>query len=1354
MERLILNLKGDSNQEAQLAQLVAQQNDPKSPLYHKFLSPQEFASQFGVAAADIEKVAAWLRSHGFTIEETPAGNRSIIFSGTTGQVARAFNTEIRSFNIAGEQHLANVSDPQIPAALADVVGGVVKLHDFRHSHNIAKSSPITPAQLANPQYTNGSSHYLSPADYATIYNINPLYESGSYGRKQTIAVIARSNINSSDVSSFQTMFGLLPNPPQIVLVNTDPGVLGGDSTETTLDTEWSGAIAPYALIKVIVAASGTSDGIDLASSYAVSHNAAPIISLSYGSCEASMGASELAFYNSLWQQAAAQGQSVVVSSGDSGAAGCASGSSSSGSGKGINGLCSSPYATCVGGTEFVEGSNPAAFWLPGNNSVYGSAISYIPETVWNESGSNGGSGLWAGGGGASITYAKPAWQAGLGVPADSKRDVPDVAMAAAGHDGYLIIQNGGVYLIGGTSAAAPSFAGIIALLQETNGTSQGLLNPNLYSLATKQRAGGAPIFHDITTGNNSVPGVTGFSAAVGYDLASGLGSVDAFQLVNHWTDNSFYLLINSPSTSLSAVAGQTAQTTITSTISSTFKSAVTFSVANLPAGATATFAPATIASPGAGSVTLSIATTSALQPGTYPFSVSAAGVGDAARMSLSLVVTGPTLIMTASKTSASLTPGSSTQVTLTTATKAGFNSAVTFSIAGLPTGATSSFAPATIAAPGSGSVALNIAATSVVKAGTYPLTVTATGGGQTASAPLSLVVTVPTFTISASKTSASLTPATSAQVTITTAPQTGFNSAVTFSIAGLPTGATSTFAPATIAAPGFGSVALNIAATPAVKAGTYPLTVTATSGGQTETTSLSLVITVPTFTMSASKASVTLAAGSSAQVTVTTTPQTGFNSAVTLAVTGIPNNVTALFATKTVGAPGAGSVALTIASTTSLLPGTYPLTITGTGGGDTVTASVSIVVPTFSLSASATSITGKVGNTVTVGLTTTPQAGFISLIGFSVSGLPKGVTASFAPVALPGTATGTTTLSLNVSPTAVLGTYPLVINATGGAIVQTSQLQLAVIPQGSCTLGMTLPNGATSVYLAAGQTTTVQASCTSIQGTLSGPLTVSVTSAPTGVTVKPGSLSAGGSTSIQLTAASTMKATSFSLGLTASGEGFSATTQIPVIVTAAGFMLTPAQSALTVNTGTTTPINVTSVHVGSFNSPVTLSWSLPTGITGSFSKSVIAAPGDGSVTANLTVANNATPGMYTAILTGASGSSAVSIPVVLTIVAAKDFSFTLNESSITIGQGQSGAVIVSTGNYAGGFNSTITLSVQVGNAGILYLFESPATSNNIVNVPLQLEPSSRMSPGTYPITITATGGGITHSSVLQVTVTN
>jgi len=531
MDRMILILLPGPDQQAALHWFVAAQHDPGSVYYHQWLTPGEYGERFGVSDDDIAQVAAWLQGHGMEVEEVTAGRRAIVFSGTAAQVESAFHTPVHAYKIGAELHHANVKDPEIPAALAEVVGGVVSLHDF-YSAPMHKSIPT-----ASPEFTNGSSHYLSPADFATIYDLGPLYRQSINGAGQSIAIVARSNMKISDVQQFRTFFGLPANNPQVIVNGVDPGIFdSGEETEADLDVEWSGAVARNATIKFVVSKStNTTDGVDLSAQYIVNRNLAPVMSTSFGLCEAWLGSSGNSFFHSLWQQAAAQGITALVSSGDSGAAGCDSPSASIAThGLAVNGLCSTPYSICVGGSEFNDSSNPSLYWSSNNSATQQSALSYIPEIVWNESGA--GSGLWASGGGASSLYGKPAWQTGTGVPDDGRRDVPDVSLSAAGHDGYLIVQEGALHVVGGTSAASPSFAGIMDLVVQNAAARVGDANTVLYPLAAKQQAGGAAVFHDITVGNNSVPGQIGFKATVGFDQATGLGSVDAALLVNHWSN--------------------------------------------------------------------------------------------------------------------------------------------------------------------------------------------------------------------------------------------------------------------------------------------------------------------------------------------------------------------------------------------------------------------------------------------------------------------------------------------------------------------------------------------------------------------------------------------------------------------------------------------------------------------------------------------------------------------------------------------------------------------------------------------------------------------------------------------------
>ena len=532
LDRMLLLLNSSPAQQADLDALIAAQQNPDSPLYHQWLLPAEFGARFGATDADLEQVTAWLTSKGFTVDEIPTGRRLVTFSGSAAQVAAAFRTTLHIYRTNGIDHLANPSDPQIPAILSGIVSGIVSLHDFRRTSEVRSLAPLS----AQPDYSAGATHYLFPADFATIYNLNPLFTAGTDGAGTSIAIAARSNIKLSDVEAFRSMAGLPANDPIVTLDGANPGLVSHDQDESTLDAEWSGATAPEATVNLVVAAStATTDGIDLASAYIVNHSAAPVVSVSYGSCEQQMGAAELAFYNSLWEQAASQGMSVFVASGDAGAAGCSAPTANAGSKAAVNGLCSSPYSTCVGGTEFNEGPNAAQYWSATNSAGYGSALSYIPEEVWNESASNGGTGLWASGGGASVVYAQPTWQSTIDgtAAANGMRAVPDVALAAADHDGYFVAENGSFWIASGTSATTPSFAGIMALvIQSQNGASQGNANPRLYALAS---AANNP-YHSTPSGDNSVPGVAGFPATGDkYNLATGLGSVDATLLVSNWS---------------------------------------------------------------------------------------------------------------------------------------------------------------------------------------------------------------------------------------------------------------------------------------------------------------------------------------------------------------------------------------------------------------------------------------------------------------------------------------------------------------------------------------------------------------------------------------------------------------------------------------------------------------------------------------------------------------------------------------------------------------------------------------------------------------------------------------------------
>jgi subtilase family serine protease len=642
LERLLLVLSPSAEQQTALDALVEAQQDPSSPQYQQWLTPDEFGAEFGASDTQLAQVTSWLAAHGFAIDEIPPGRRLVVFSGTAGQVFDAFRTEIHNYRVNGAMHIANASDPQIPAALAGVVDGVVTLNDFRRTSQVATQRPFA----AQPEYSAGSTHDIFPADFATIYDLNPLYSAGTTGSGAAIAIAGRSNVSLSDVATFRSIAGLAANAPSVTVDGADPGLVASDQLESTLDTEWSGAVAPAATITLVVAAStATTDGIDLASAYIVNHATAPVVSVSYGTCEREMDATELAFYNNLWEQAASQGMSVFVASGDAGAAGCQSGSSTTGTSAAVNGLCTSPYVTCVGGTEFNEGANAARYWSATNSAAYGSALGTIPEEVWNESALDGGAGMWASGGGASVVYAQPAWQQNVSgtAAAGGMRAVPDVSLSAADHDGYFMVENGAFWIVSGTSVASPSFAGVMALVTaKENGKGQGSANPRLYALT----AADPNPFHPTPSGNNNVPGVEGFSAdGATYNLATGLGSVDGALLVNGWNTSSpsdpptLALTPTVESANLDAGGSETIQfTTVTG---GSFAGNVGFSVSGLPIGVTAEWStnPLTPASSAStNNVSLKLTASQGAASGSTSVLVSAAGDGLTAEQTITVTV--------------------------------------------------------------------------------------------------------------------------------------------------------------------------------------------------------------------------------------------------------------------------------------------------------------------------------------------------------------------------------------------------------------------------------------------------------------------------------------------------------------------------------------------------------------------------------------------------------------------------------------------------------------------------------------------------------------------------------------------
>jgi uncharacterized protein (TIGR03437 family) len=542
-----LTLAQSPEQQAALDKLIAGQQTPGSPDYHRWLTPEQFAERFGVSTSDMDRIVHWLESQGLTVAARARGRNWIAVNGSAAQMEAAFRTHLHQYVVNGEMHFANATEPSVPKALSGVVTSIRGLHDFR-----AKSA----RHALKPEYTSTrGSHFLAPNDFATIYNIAPLYSAGIDGTGQSLVIAGQTQIHLSDIQLFRSTFNLPALDPTILLVpnSPDPGISTDDLDEANLDIEWSGAVARNANIIYVY----TSDVMQ-AVQYAIDQNLAPVVSVSYGSCELETPLSDALAFRSWAKQANTQGITWFAASGDSGGADC---SDPQNPGYAVDTPASIPEVTGIGGTEFSEGSG--SFWNPANDANRESVLRYIPEVVWNDSALDGQPA--AGGGGVSNFFTQPSWQAIPGVPADNFRHVPDISLtASADHDGYLVYTSGRQAIFGGTSAPTPSFAGVTTLLNQylvSSGAQAapgvGNMNPTLYALSQKS----PEVFHDVTGGDNivTVPcglkakncsnPTVGFTAGVGYDSATGLGSIDAQALFSKWAG--------------SAVTPPTAKTTIT-----------------------------------------------------------------------------------------------------------------------------------------------------------------------------------------------------------------------------------------------------------------------------------------------------------------------------------------------------------------------------------------------------------------------------------------------------------------------------------------------------------------------------------------------------------------------------------------------------------------------------------------------------------------------------------------------------------------------------------------------------------------------------------------------------------------------
>jgi subtilase family serine protease len=807
-------------QEADLQALLAAQQDPTSPSYHQWLTPEEFGARFGVADADIAKVRSWLEKRGFTVDGVSRSKNRITFSGTVEQVEATFGTEMHYYKVNGETHFAASQDVSVPAALSSLVLAVTNLTTFRPKPHIRFKGP---QPVVSPNFTSSQTqnHFLTPKDVATIYDMNAAYNAGYNGAGQSIAVVGQSDIVMTDIENFQTAAGFTPvkDPVRKLASSTSPGIVSGDEAESDIDLEYTSTIANGATIYFVYSAAGAFDAI----TYAVQNKTAPIVSISYGVCEAALASSEYTTVNGILAQAASQGQSVIAASGDSGSTDCYV-NSASGSPKSTNAVLavdfpsSSQYVTGMGGTEFpaadVAPTNTTYWQAAVGSDVISSALKYIPEQVWNDdtastSVSTTTVTISAGGGGVSTLTPRPTWQTGVpGIPSGTFRFVPDISLSSSPanapylfcssdfkwtgvtgscSNGFRDSSNTNLTVAGGTSFAAPIFAGMLANInQKLGSTGQGVVNSTLYMLAANATTY-ASAFHDIISGGNecnlgttycSTASASGYTATTGYDEASGLGSIDFFNLLSAWPGSSKLAASKTTLMAANATPAPGANDVITITVASASGSSTTTPTGTLTIvvdGTTATSSLALVN--GSATYTFSSATA-----GAHAITATYSGDTTYAASNGSLTVTVTAVASQTTVSAATTTPavGVSDLITITVASGSASSSAT-------PTGSVTIAVDSTAQAPtltlASGSATYTFSST---VAGSHTITATYPGDSIYAASTGMLTVTVAPKSFKLAANAVTVASGSSGATAVTITPQGGYTGTIAWTVSSSP----------------------------------------------------------------------------------------------------------------------------------------------------------------------------------------------------------------------------------------------------------------------------------------------------------------------------------------------------------------------------------------------------------------------------------------------------------------------------------------------------------------------------------------------------------------------------------------
>jgi subtilase family serine protease len=967
--RLNLSIGLPLRNQDQLDALLADLSDPTSPRYHHYLTPDEFAAQFGPTEQDYQAVIEFAQAHHLEITATHANRAVLSVSGAAPDIESAFQVKLGVYQhpTRGQFFTAD-HEPSLPtgAQIQDVAG----LDNFVIPQPMdLHITPLNAGATALTATGSGPGNLFIGTDFRNAYAPGVTLT----GTGQSIGLLEFDGFFSGDVTKNFAAAKLPATTVSTVLLDGLSGSAGSNNTEVILDIMMAAYMAPGATKIVVYEGSQPNDILNRMATDGIAQLSS---SWGFGGVNATT--------ENIFKQYAAQGQTLFQAAGDSG-----------GYTGAIQTPSDDPALTVVGGTALTTN---------------GAGGTWLSETTWSGSG-----------GGVSTTWPIPTWQTGMNLSArggsNTRRNIPDVALTGAVQI-YLICNNGQAISVGGTSAATPLWAGFLALANQQAVAAKkgtlGFLNPVLYTIGNSGTY--ATAFHDITTGSNGA-----FKALAGYDLTTGWGTPAGQPLINALTSTTpaqSFTLATSATTALTVGRPGTAGTTVTITPVNGFSGAVALTATGLPTGVTAAFSPASATT----TSTLTFTGSSTATPGTYTITITGTAASLKETTTVSITVPTPTFTLATASSALSINTGKFASTTITPTAVNSFTGTITYTASGLPTGVTAAFSPTSAAVGTPTTLTLTIAATA--KAGTYTVNVTGTSGPTVITTPITLTVVAPTFTLASGASSLTLIAGKTVSTTITPTPVSGFTGTIAYSATNLPAGVTATFSPASTAQ---GTpTTLTLTAAPTAKAATATISIMGTSGVLAVSTPINLSVVVPGFTLTAGTSTINIASKpSSGTSSIISAGTNGFSGTIAYTATGLPSGVTATFSPASAGVGTSTTLTLTAASTAAA--GTHTITITGTSGNVTATTMVTLTIatPSFTLAFSPNSLSIKRGATANTTLTVTAAPTFSGTVSLTPSGLPTGMTLN--PIASSGAS-----LTLQASPSTAVkdGTYTITITGT------------------------------------------------------------------------------------------------------------------------------------------------------------------------------------------------------------------------------------------------------------------------------------------------------------------------------------